>query len=89
MIKLLEPIQTEFQNSEEWKDVEKKAYPPHETKKKEKKVKNLGTRFPGAARDVTAQPDGHVEGSGENQVNLSTDAEGAMQNLDIETNGPS
>ena len=49
LIKLLAPIQEEFQNSEEWKEAERSAYPPPpEVKKKAKKQKNLGSRFPGA-----------------------------------------
>lgn len=87
LIELLKPIQDEFQGSEEWKNIETKAYPPPPAKKKEKKVKNLGTRFPGATKDVDAKPDGHVEGNSEKQVGLATSAEEAMKHLDITTNG--
>ena len=50
---LLEPIQAEFKASKEWQEVEQKAYPqdPPEVKKKPKKEKNLGSRFPGMVRD--------------------------------------
>ena len=87
LLELLEPVQKEFMASKEWQDIEKKAYPPSDFKKKEKKPKNLGTRFPGATRDVEAKPDGHVEGKGKDQVNLATGAETAMANLNVMTNG--
>ncbi|KAL9021447.1 MAG: hypothetical protein Q9185_001344 [Variospora sp. 1 TL-2023] len=89
LIELLKPIQAEYQASPEWQDIANKAYPPSEVKKKEKKPKNLGTRFPGAKRGVEAKPDGHVEGKSKDQVNLGTDAEGAMKNLDIQSKAPS
>jgi tyrosyl-tRNA synthetase len=44
---LLAPIQAKYQASQEWQEVALKAYPPVEMPKKEKKVKNPGTRFPG------------------------------------------
>ena len=87
LIELLEPVQKEFATTKEWQEVEKRAYPPLEAKKKEKKVKNLGTKFPGVAKDVVAKPDGHVEGKGEAHVNLATGAEEAMANLDVKSNG--
>ncbi|KAJ4405787.1 Tyrosine--tRNA ligase cytoplasmic [Neurospora sp. IMI 360204] len=46
---LLAPIQTAFQASPEWQEVATKAYPPEVKAKKEKKVKNKGTRYPGGA----------------------------------------
>lgn len=54
LIDIMTPIQADFQASEEWQEVTLKAYPP--PAKKEKKVKNRGTRFPGAKGD--AQQDG-------------------------------
>ena len=87
LIELLKPIQDEYKSSEEWREIEKKAYPPLATKKKEKKVKNLGTRFPGANKDVETKPDGHVEGTAKGQVDLATDSSNAMRNLDIAANG--
>lgn len=84
---LLEPIQADFQASQDWQAVEKKAYPAPETKKKEKKVKDKGSKHPGAAKGVEAQPDGHVEGEGKTQVDLGSGAESAMDKLDIKTNG--
>lgn len=89
LIELLKPIQAEYEASPEWQDIANKAYPPSEVKKKEKKPKNLGTRFPGAKGGVEAKPDGHVEGKSKDQVNLGTDAEGAMKNLDIQSKAPS
>ena len=73
---LLAPIQSKFQKSTEWQELEKKAYPLRpEPEKKGKKVKNLGTRFPGKQDGkpqpgVVTQPDGHVEGPDADQVNL-------------------
>ncbi|KAK4152131.1 tyrosine--tRNA ligase, cytoplasmic [Chaetomidium leptoderma] len=46
---LLAPIQEAFQSSKEWQEIAEKAYPP--PPKKEKKVKNKGTRHPGAPKD--------------------------------------
>ncbi|RGP60711.1 tyrosyl-trna synthetase [Fusarium longipes] len=46
LLALMNPIQADYQASKEWQEVTVKAYPP--PVKKEKKVKNLGTRFPGA-----------------------------------------
>lgn len=51
-------------------------------KKKEKKVKDRGTRFPGAKRGVEvkpngqieAKPNGQIEGNLKDQVNLGTGA---------------
>ncbi|TLD25572.1 hypothetical protein PspLS_06175 [Pyricularia sp. CBS 133598] len=54
LLELLTPIQADFEASKEWQEVTEKAYPPEEKKKKEKKVKNKGTRHPGAAGNVPA-----------------------------------
>lgn len=58
-------------------------------KKKEKKAKNLGTRFPGAKGGVEAKPDGHVEGKSKDRVNLGADAEEAMSRLEVDSKAPS
>jgi tyrosyl-tRNA synthetase len=50
---LLAPIQEAFQASKEWQEIAEKAYPP--PPKKEKKVKNKGTRYPGGAADGEAK----------------------------------
>ena len=42
------PIQAAYQASPEWQEITLKAYPPPVVEKKQKKVKNRGTRFPGA-----------------------------------------
>lgn len=42
----MEPINKAYQASPEWQEINLKAYPP--PAKKEKKVKNKGTRYPGA-----------------------------------------
>ena len=95
LLELLAPIQAEFKDSQEWQDIQLKAYPQQEVKKKEKKVKNLGSRFPGANKDVETQPDGHVEGKAAETtslamdgkaaeaVNLAHGAQEAMANLDL------
>lgn len=50
---LLAPIQEAFQASKEWQEIAEKAYPP--PPKKEKKVKNKGTRHPGAVKEAEAK----------------------------------
>ena len=92
LIEVLTPIQKEYEASSEWQDVALKAYPPAEVKKKEKKVKNRGTGYPGAAaagkaqgNEVKVLPDGHIEGKEQqtDKVNVSSGADAAMKNLDI------
>jgi len=46
LIKLMEPIQAAYQASSEWKEITLKAYPP--VQKKEKKMKDKGSRYPGS-----------------------------------------
>jgi tyrosyl-tRNA synthetase len=46
--KLLAPIQEAFQASKEFQEIALKAYPPPEVQKKAKKVKKVGTGYPGA-----------------------------------------
>jgi tyrosyl-tRNA synthetase len=57
---LMAPIIQDFEASKEWQELTLKAYPP--PVKKEKKVKNRGTRFPGGNVEKPkadgAQPDG-------------------------------
>ncbi|KAI9932549.1 hypothetical protein ASPWEDRAFT_101510 [Aspergillus wentii DTO 134E9] len=45
---LMAPIQEAYQASPEWQEITLKAYPPPVVEKKQKKVKDKGTRFPGA-----------------------------------------
>ena len=48
--KLLAPIQAAYQASPEWKEIGLKAYPPPVVAKKVKKVKDKGSRHPGAGQ---------------------------------------
>ncbi|MCJ1369569.1 hypothetical protein MMC20_000781 [Loxospora ochrophaea] len=86
LLEILEPIRADFQASPAWQEIEQKAYPAPEVKKKEKKAKDKGNKHPGVTKGVESQPDGHVEGKQKNEVNLGSSAEQAMQNLDIATN---
>ncbi|KAF4582205.1 tyrosyl-tRNA synthetase [Ophiocordyceps camponoti-floridani] len=49
---LLAPIHTSYAESKEWQDIALKAYPP--PPKKEKKVKEKGSRYPGKPADKDA-----------------------------------
>ncbi|OAG34494.1 hypothetical protein AYO21_11360 [Fonsecaea monophora] len=82
LVELLAPIQAEFQASTEWQEIEKKAYPPPEPVKKKKQPKDKGTRYPGAA-NISAKPDGSIEGKGKEEVEVGKTAEQAISNLDI------
>jgi hypothetical protein len=46
-VKLLAPIQADFQSNKEWQEIEKKAYPPPAPVDKKKKEKKKGTGHPG------------------------------------------
>lgn len=77
---LLEPVQAAFNASKEWQEIQEKAYPPAPAEEKKVKVKkDRGTRFPGSKVEV--KPDGSVEGSGEDQVNLASSATEALSDL--------
>jgi len=54
---LLAPIQAAYQASKEWQEITLKAYPPPEAKKKVKKVKDKGSRYPGAGKGGEAAKD--------------------------------
>lgn len=84
LVELLAPIQSEFQASKEWQEIEQKAYPPPEPIKKKKQPKEKGSRYPGAG-NVQVQPDGAIEGAKKEKqkVNVSTGAEKAMENLGV------
>ena len=86
LLQLLEPVQQEFRSSSQWQEIEKKAYPRQEVKKKEKKPKNLGTRFPGA-KNIQSEPDGHVQGEGKDETNLATSVDDALRSLDVKADG--
>ena len=83
LLELLAPIQEEFQKSHEWQEIASKAYPIAEVKKKEKKAKNLGSRYPGAVANVKTKPDGHVEGEDGQGTNLANGVNEAIQNLEL------
>lgn len=85
LVELLAPVQSEFQATPAWQEIEKKAYPPPPAPpKKEKKKKDKGTGYPGAKK-VTAQPDGHVEGADKAVVDVGADGGAkAMEKLGLE-----
>ena len=69
LLTLLSSVQASFASNSQWQEVEKLAYPPADVKKKDKKAKNKGSKYPGSGSGavpggsaVEAQPDGHVEG---------------------------
>ncbi|KAE8377731.1 hypothetical protein BDV26DRAFT_304816 [Aspergillus bertholletiae] len=47
LVELMAPIQAAYQADPEWQEITLKAYPPPVVEKKQKKVKDKGTRFPG------------------------------------------
>jgi tyrosyl-tRNA synthetase len=49
--KVLAPIQEAYFASSEWQEIALKAYPPEPVKGK--KVKNRGTKYPGAKKEDT------------------------------------
>lgn len=82
LVDLLAPIQAEFQASAEWQDIEKKAYPPAEAAKKKKQPKDKGSKYPGAG-NIKANPDGSIEGKGQEQVEIGKTADEVMSKLEI------
>jgi len=89
LLTLLEPIRKNFEENKEWQEIEQRAYPPPPAPEKKKKVKNLGTRFPGSkpaesGTPVEAKPDGHVEGEGANEVSVGKSTEEAMSKLSVQ-----
>ena len=54
LLEILGPIRKTFEETKEWQEIEQRAYPPPPAPEKKKKVKNLGTRFPGAKGEVKA-----------------------------------
>lgn len=89
---LLAPVQAAFDASPEWQEIARKAYPPaaEEKNKKDKKVKkDKGSKHPGAvsaaaASTVEAQRDGAVHGPSQAEIALASDAEKALEMLDLE-----
>lgn len=86
LVDLLAPIQEEFQSSQEWQDIEKKAYPPAEPVKKKKQPKDKGSRHPGAG-NVHAQADGSIQGPGKEGAEVGKSAEEAISKLNIAQQG--
>ncbi|KAK4946924.1 Tyrosine--tRNA ligase cytoplasmic [Elasticomyces elasticus] len=82
LIDLLAPIQADFQASQEWQEIERKAYPPAEPAKKKKQPKDKGSRYPGAG-NVKTNPDGSVEGKGKEEIEVGKTAGDAMSKLEI------
>lgn len=58
--KLLAPIQEAYQKSKEWQEITLKAYPPEDKKKKVKKVKDKGSRYPGAGKGDAPAKEGEA-----------------------------
>ncbi|KAJ5455192.1 hypothetical protein N7475_010313 [Penicillium sp. IBT 31633x] len=50
--RLMAPIHQAYESSPEWQEITLKAYPPPVVVKKEKKVKDRGSRFPGAKQET-------------------------------------
>jgi len=94
LLEILAPIRKTFDETKDWQEVEQKAYPPPPApEKKQKKVKNLGTRFPGAKGgekaeaangSIEVQADGHVEGPKAQEVSVGKTTEEAMKKLSVE-----
>jgi tyrosyl-tRNA synthetase len=54
LVDLMAPIRAAYEASTEWQEITLKAYPP--PPKKEKKVKDKGSRYPGAQPGEKALP---------------------------------
>ncbi|KAL2810990.1 tyrosine tRNA ligase [Aspergillus granulosus] len=53
LVNLMAPIQAAYQASPEWQEITEMAYPPPVVQKKVKKVKDKGSRYPGAGKEQT------------------------------------
>lgn len=88
LLEILAPIRQTFETSQEWQEVEKRAYPPPPApEKKQKKPKDRGSRFPGnkpAADGVEVKPDGHLEGPGAQEASVGKSTEEAMSKLSVD-----
>ncbi|TKA30312.1 hypothetical protein B0A50_02539 [Salinomyces thailandicus] len=96
LMEILAPIRTAFEADAQWQAIEQKAYPPPPAPEKKKKVKNLGTRFPGSSKPapeaangagVEAKPDGRVVGDGAQEVSVGKSTEEAMEKLSMQSPG--
>ncbi|PNH32872.1 hypothetical protein BJF96_g3936 [Verticillium dahliae] len=72
LLELMEPIVKDFESSKEWQEVMLKAYPPEEKAKKVKKVKDKGSRHPGAGPAGAEKAEGKNEKPIEEQTGIST-----------------
>lgn len=81
---ILAPIQEEFSKDKDWQEALETGYPPEqpEKKKKDKKPKDKGSRYPGGA-NVKTNPDGTIEGPDAEKVKLGENVKDAMQNLEV------
>lgn len=94
---LLAPIQTSFQESKEWQDIERQAYPPAEAPKKKKTPKDKGSRYPGAVKradtlasmeTISTNADGSIEGSQKAEVEVGTSATQAVDAVKADSDEP-
>lgn len=78
---VLEPIQAEFNADKEWQAALEAGYPTAQPdkKKKDKKPKDKGSRYPG----VKTNPDGTIEGPDAEKVKVGTDVQDALKNLAV------
>lgn len=78
---ILAPIQAEFQADKDWQEALESGYPggQSEKKKKDKKPKDKGSRYPG----VKTNPDGTVEGPDAEKVKVGENVQDAMNNLAV------
>ncbi|RDW63014.1 tyrosine--tRNA ligase TYS1 [Aspergillus mulundensis] len=65
---LMAPIQEAYQASPEWQEITAQAYPPPVVEKKQRKVKDKGTRHPGAQVQAKAQAEAKAEVEGEKKA---------------------
>lgn len=78
---ILAPIQAEFQADKEWQQTLEAGYPTEEgKKKKDKKTKDKGSRYPGT---VKTNPDGTVEGLDAEKIQVGENVQVAMKNLAV------
>lgn len=78
LILLLRPIQAEHAASQEWQDVETRAYPP--PLKKEKKEKDKGSKHPGTGLPRVATKGSVADGgSQEETVRVEALSDGSVQ----------
>lgn len=47
------PISEAYQKSPEWQEITLKAYPPPVVQKKQKKIKDKGSHYPGGNKKIT------------------------------------